>query len=65
MDARKPEARLVRAGLVFLLDGRPVIALDRDCAILRTRTGATLAYRRPDPADAERRVRVPLWELPP
>ena len=53
-----PVERVDRAGLIILLHGNEVVAITRDSACTRTRSGATLSYcRRPRP-DA-----VPLWEL--
>ncbi len=63
VDARKPEARYDRAGLVWLLDGRPIVAIGPDRAVMRTRTGATLTYYRRHPDDAEAMHRVSMWTL--
>ncbi len=59
----KPLVRLDGAGLVWLLDGRPVIALTADEAVIECRTGSRQAYRR-KPANAVSKVeRAPLWEI--
>ncbi|MEX2554105.1 MAG: hypothetical protein WEB06_00555 [Actinomycetota bacterium] len=63
VDAARPEHRLDRAGLVWLLDGRPIVAIGPDRAAIRAATGSTLTYYRRDPADREAMRRVPLWKL--
>ena len=45
-DPVKPFARLDRAGLCWLLDGREVLALTKDAASIRARSGAVLTYQR-------------------
>jgi hypothetical protein len=45
-DPVKPLARLDKAGLCWLLEGRTVVALTMDTAVIGTRSGATLTFRR-------------------
>jgi hypothetical protein len=45
-DRAKPFARIDRAGLLWLLDGRKLLALAVNAATIATRSGGTLTYRR-------------------
>ena len=58
IDAKAPERRHDLAGLVPLMEGRPVVAVTADAATLRTRTGkAVRVFRRRGPTGAL------LWQL--
>jgi hypothetical protein len=57
-DDSRPLARLDRAGLIWLLNGRKLVALTAEMAVVQTRTGTRQTYRRP----REPR-RVLAWEL--
>ena len=59
----KPLVRLDGAGLVWLLDGRPVIALTADEAVLECRTGSRQAYRRKPANPVSKVERALLWEI--
>ncbi len=56
----KPTARLDCAGLVLLLQGRPVVAITDDSAAIRTTSGASLTFRRRAAPPVERCL---VWEL--
>lgn len=45
-DRDKPFARVDRAGLLWLLNGRALAALSAGAAVIETRTGSKLTYRR-------------------
>lgn len=45
-DWAKPFSRINRAGLLWLLDGRKLLALAANAAAIATRGGGTLTYRR-------------------
>jgi hypothetical protein len=45
-DRAKPFSRINRAGLLWLLDGRKLLALAANAAAIATRSGGTLTYRR-------------------
>lgn len=45
-DRIKPFARINRAGLLWLLDGRKLLALSADAAAIATASGGYLAFRR-------------------
>jgi hypothetical protein len=45
-DRAKPFSRITRAGLLWLLDGRKLLALATNAAAIATRSGGTLTYRR-------------------
>jgi hypothetical protein len=45
-DGRKPVERLDHAGLVWLLDGKELLALTSETAVIRAKTGATQTYVR-------------------
>jgi hypothetical protein len=59
-DSTKPFARINRAGLLWLLSGRRLVALAGDAAAIATASGGYLTFRR--------RLREPggmlAWELP-
>jgi hypothetical protein len=58
-DRHKPFARIDRAGLLWLLNGRKLLALTVDSAAIGTASGGKLTYRRyPNEAG-----RVLPWEL--
>ena len=61
-DPARPFARLDKQGLLWLLDGRELVALTADNATIRTASGATLIYRRR--ASGPELV-VLAWELGP
>ena len=57
-DPMAPAARFDRMGLIPLVNGGAVVAIDATSATIRTRTGGTLRYRRADVGGA-----APLWDL--
>jgi hypothetical protein len=57
VDPTAPAARFDRMGLVPLINGGAVVAIDATSATLKTRTGGTLRYHLANVAGA-----VPLWE---
>jgi hypothetical protein len=59
-DRERPFARLDHAGLLWLLDGRPLLALTADTAAIATPSGGSLTFRR-RPVDPGRVVLA--WEL--
>jgi hypothetical protein len=61
-NGRKPVERLDQAGLVWLLDGKDLVALTSEIASIRTKTGAPLTYvrRRHDTGACEV---VLAWDL--
>jgi hypothetical protein len=58
-DRVKPFARIDRAGLLWLLDGKKLLALAHDSAAIATPSGGTLKYRRYPNEPG----RVLAWEL--
>jgi hypothetical protein len=60
-DRERPWARIDRAGLLWLLDGRKLIALTVNTAEIKAATGARQTYYR-TPVEAGRVVLA--WELP-
>jgi hypothetical protein len=58
-DRERPFARLDRAGLLWLLHGRRLLALTADSARIETATGSVTYYRMPVAAG---RAALP-WEL--
>ena len=61
VNERKPFVRVDRAGLVRLLDGRPVVAMTADEAIIECPTGARQTYRSKGPERGSGQAL--LWEL--
>ena len=59
-DRTKPFARIDRAGLLWLLNGRKLLALSADAAAIATASGGYLTFR-PRTGDL---VGVVAWELP-
>jgi hypothetical protein len=59
-DRLRPYARIDRAGLLWLLHGRKLIALTRGIAVIETSTGARQTYNR---SSAEVTDAVLAWEL--
>jgi hypothetical protein len=59
-DRRAPSYRLDRAGIVLLIGGHEIVELDSSHAVLRTRTGSVLRYRRRPPTKPPLAL---LWEL--
>jgi hypothetical protein len=59
-DRERPFARLDHMGLLWLLDGRSIVELHRDRAIIKTASGAHQVYRR-RPVEVGRVVLA--WEL--
>jgi hypothetical protein len=59
-DRTKPFARVNRAGLLWLLDGRKLLALSADAAAIATASGGYLAFRRRILESGG----VLAWELP-
>jgi hypothetical protein len=56
-----PSSRLDQMGLIWLLRGRPVIALTATEAVMRSHSGATLTYRkRNEPAPGSLREMGPM-----
>jgi hypothetical protein len=60
-DRAKPFARVSRQGLLWLLNGRPLLALTGDIAAIASSTGGRLIYYR-RPAEPGQ---VLVWELAP
>ena len=58
----KPFERLDGAGLVRLLNGRPVVALTEVEAVIECPNGARQVFRRNRPGVLSERERVLLWE---
>jgi hypothetical protein len=58
-DGVKPFARISRAGLLWLIDGKKLLALSAKDAAIATPSGGTLKYRRCPNEPG----RVPAWEL--
>lgn len=58
-SAAAPWPRVGMLGLVPLLNGDPVVALDADAATIKTKSDARLVYRRHIASDG----RVCLWEI--
>lgn len=58
VDAAAPAARFDRMGLVPPISGGAVVAIDVNCATIRTATGGILRYRRTALRNA-----VPVWQL--
>ncbi len=58
----RPLARFDVMGLVMLLNGRPVVELDGENAVIECPTGSRLTYRRKPPS-AVAAKRCLLWEL--
>ncbi len=56
----KPRARLDCAGLVLLLQGRPVVAITDDSATIKAASGGSLTFRRHESPPTERCL---IWEL--
>ncbi len=63
VNATKPLAQLDSAGLVRLLNGRPVVAMTASEAVIECKTGARQTYRRKSMPPASGRVQCVLWEL--
>ena len=61
-DRERPFVRVDRAGLLWLLNGRKLVALTADTATIETLTGAHQTYRRGSIADGEVTL---AWELGP
>ena len=61
VNATKPVERVDAAGLVRLLDGRPVVALTAGEAVIQSPTGSRLTYRRKPPGVATAKCCL-LWE---
>jgi hypothetical protein len=59
VDPTAPAARFDRMGLVPLIRGGAVVAIDTNSATIQTRTGGTLRYRRANVAGEA----APLWEI--
>jgi hypothetical protein len=59
-DRLRPYARVDRAGLLWLLHGRKLVALARSTAVIETSTGARQTYNR---SSAEVTGVVLAWEL--
>ena len=59
VDPTAPAARFDRMGLVPLIRGGAVVAIDANSATIQTRTGGTLRYRRANVAGEA----APLWEI--
>jgi hypothetical protein len=59
-DCDRPFARIDRAGLLWLLTGKRLIALTENRATIETKTGARQIYRR----KCHEPGRVLAWELP-
>ncbi len=55
----RPEVRHDCAGLLWLLNGAEIAALDAECAVIRTKQGNTLTYRKRRGVRDEARL---LWE---
>src|SRR4051812_3680255 len=60
-DRAKPFARLDRAGLLWLLDGRRIVALTDDTAAIETPGGGRLTYYRRTPSQDANAMAV--WDL--
>jgi hypothetical protein len=58
-DPEKPFARVSRQGLLWLLDGRPLLALTGDTAAIANSTGGRFTYYRRPPEPGQ----VLVWEL--
>ncbi len=56
----KPRARLDCAGLVLLLQGRPIVALTKDSAAIKAASSGTLTFRRHTPPPVEQHL---IWAL--
>jgi hypothetical protein len=59
-DRLRPYARIDRAGLLWLLHGRKLVALARSTAVIETSTGARQTYNR---SSAQVTSAVLAWEL--
>jgi hypothetical protein len=60
-DRAKPFARVSRQGLLWLLNGRPLLALTGDIAAIANSTGGRLTFYRRPPEPGQ----VLVWELAP
>jgi hypothetical protein len=60
-DRNRPFARVNRQGLLWLLNGRRLIALTAETGIIETATGGRLTYRRVPNQDGQ----VLAWALAP
>ena len=58
-DRDRPFARIDKCGLLWLLNGRKLVALSENTATIETRTGARQTYRRKPNEPG----RVLAWEL--
>jgi hypothetical protein len=58
-DRHRPFARIDRQGLLWIVDGRRIVALTADTAVIETFDGARLTYRRA-PSDPGQ---VLVWQL--
>jgi hypothetical protein len=56
----KPRVRFDCAGLVVLLQGRPVVVITEDSAAIKTASGGLLTFRRHESSPTERCL---IWEL--
>ena len=63
VNAVKPLVRLDAAGLVRLLNGRPIVALTEAEAVIECETGARQTYRRKPPGVVPAGEQVLLWEI--
>ncbi len=59
----KPLIRLDGAGLVRLLNGRPVVAMTSSAAVIECKTSSRQTYRRKPPAVLAGVEQVLLWEI--
>jgi hypothetical protein len=57
-DCSRPLARLDEAGLIWMLNGKRLVALTAETAVIQTGTGTRHTYRRP-----RQSRRVLAWEL--
>ena len=64
VNRTKPFVRLDAAGLVRLLDGRPVVALTETEAVIQCRRDSRLTFRRKAPGVVPAIEQCLLWELP-
>jgi hypothetical protein len=63
-DKAKPFARIDRMGLLWIVNGRRLIALTENTATIESSAGARLNYRRtPDYSGPNNSDRVLVWEL--
>ena len=51
-----PISRLDAMGLILLLQGREIVAIDKDAATIRTRSGKVLSFRRDTVDTREQRL---------